>query len=72
MTRLTMLATFLVLNTMPLFAQGQQPNVAKLKADAQKVVTIISSDTAKFHTYWCPPEADVALISQTGRAVHTR
>jgi hypothetical protein len=29
---------------MPLCAQAQQPDAAKLKADAQKVVSIISGD----------------------------
>jgi hypothetical protein len=41
----------LVISTMPLCAQGQQPDPAKLKADAQKVVSIISSDKAKTQTY---------------------
>src|SRR2546430_9942271 len=41
----------LLISTMPLFAQGQQPNVAKLKADAQKVVSVISGDKAKTQTY---------------------
>jgi hypothetical protein len=36
----------LVISTVPLFAQAQQPDAAKLKADAQKVVSIISGDTA--------------------------
>ena len=31
----------LLLSTVPLCAQAQQPNTAKLKADAQKVVSII-------------------------------
>ena len=35
----------------PLFAQAQQPDGAKLKADAQKVVSIISGDKAKAQTY---------------------
>jgi hypothetical protein len=35
----------------PLYAQGEQPNIAKLKADAQKVVSIISGDKAKTQTY---------------------
>ena len=39
------------ISTMPLSAQGQQPDPAKLKADAQKVVSIISSDKAKTQTY---------------------
>jgi len=50
MHRLLILA-ILIISTLPVYAQGQQPNAAKLKADAQKVVTIISSDTAKFHSY---------------------
>jgi hypothetical protein len=50
MDRLLILA-ILIISTLPVYAQGQQPNAAKLKADAQKVVTIISSDTAKFHSY---------------------
>lgn len=35
----------------PLCAQDQQADTAKLKADAQKVVTIISSDKAKTQAY---------------------
>jgi hypothetical protein len=35
----------------PLYAQGQQPDTAKLKTDAQKVVTVISSDKAKTQTF---------------------
>jgi hypothetical protein len=41
----------LIISTMPLAAQGQQPDPAKLKADAQKVVSIISSDQAKSQIY---------------------
>jgi hypothetical protein len=40
-----------VISTAPLFAQTQQPDMAKLKADAQKVVSIISGDKAKLQTY---------------------
>jgi hypothetical protein len=36
---------FLLLST--LHAQSQQPNMAKLKTDAQKVVNVIGSDGAK-------------------------
>jgi hypothetical protein len=46
MNRLLIVA-ILVISTVPLFAQGQQPNTAKLKADAQKVVSMISSDKSK-------------------------
>ena len=35
----------------PLYAQDQQPTAAKLKADAQKVVSIIKSDKAKTQVY---------------------
>lgn len=35
----------------PLHAKGQQPDAAKLKADAQKVISIISHDRAKTQTY---------------------
>ena len=46
-----LIVAILIISTLPLYAQGQAPNAAKLKSDAQKVVTIISSDTAKFHSY---------------------
>ena len=35
----------------PLYAQGQQPDAAKLKVDAQTVVSIISGDKAKTQAY---------------------
>ena len=35
----------------PAYAQGQQPDAAKLKADAQKVVSLISGDKAKTQAY---------------------
>jgi hypothetical protein len=41
----------LMISTAPLFAQGAQPDAAKLKADAQKVVSIIKEDKAKAQTY---------------------
>jgi hypothetical protein len=41
----------ILISTMPLSAQGQQPDPVKLKADAQKVVSIISSDKAKAQAY---------------------
>ena len=40
----------LIISTAPLFAQAQ-PDPAKLKADAQKVVSIISGDKAKAQAY---------------------
>jgi hypothetical protein len=43
------LLTFAILaiSTVPLYAQGQQLDAAKLKADARKVVDIIGADKAK-------------------------
>jgi hypothetical protein len=41
----------LAISTAQLCAQSQQPDPAKLKADAQKVVSIISSDKAKTQSY---------------------
>ena len=43
--------SILLISTAPLYAQRQQQNVAKLKADAQKVVSIISGDEVKTQTY---------------------
>jgi hypothetical protein len=67
MNRLLIVA-ILVISTVPLYAQGQQPNVAKLKADAQKVVSIISGDKAKTQTY-----CQIAnLGEQMDQAVHEK
>ena len=38
----------LIISPLPLHAQGQQPDIAKLKADPQRVVSIISGDKAKY------------------------
>ena len=46
-----LIVAILVFSTGPLYAQRQQQNVAKLKADAQKVVSIISGDEAKTQSY---------------------
>ena len=50
MNRLLIVAIVLI-STAPLYAQGQQPDIAKLKADAQKVVAMISSDKTKTETF---------------------
>ena len=77
MTRLTMLATFLVLNTMPLFAQGQQPNVAKLKADVGSIrrectdhLLVFNADhlrriLAKYASYYNEVRTHVSLGKDT-------
>jgi hypothetical protein len=41
----------LAISTSPLYAQRQQQNVAKLKADARSLVGIIGSDKNKIQTY---------------------
>jgi hypothetical protein len=58
----------LIISTMPLCAQAQQPDAAKLKADAQKVVSIISGDKAKTQTY-----CDIANVGeQMNQAVQAK
>jgi hypothetical protein len=46
-----LIVSILLISAVPEYAQSQQPNMAKLKADAQKVVSIISGDKAKTQTY---------------------
>jgi hypothetical protein len=50
MNRLLIVAT-LVIYSVPLYAHGQEPNAATLKAEAQKVVSLISGDKLKTQTY---------------------
>ena len=50
MNRLLIVGVLLLL-TVPLYAEAQQPNTAKLKADAQKVVSDIRGDKAKTQAY---------------------
>jgi hypothetical protein len=45
-----LIIVILIISTAPLFAQAQ-PDPAKLKADAQKVVSIIRGDKAKTQAY---------------------
>jgi hypothetical protein len=63
-----LIVAILVISTVPLCAQGQQPNVAKLKEDAQKVVSITTGDKAKIQTY-----CQIAnLGEQMDEAVHEK
>lgn len=43
--------TIFVLSVMPAYAQGQPPNAAKLKTEAENVVKIISGDKLKIEIY---------------------
>jgi len=45
-----MIVGILIISTAPLYAQAK-PDPAKLKADAQKVISLISSDKAKTQTF---------------------
>src|SRR5271157_3236880 len=46
-----LIVAILVISTAPLYAQRQQQNVAKLKADTRNLVGIIGSDKTKTQTY---------------------
>jgi flagellar motility protein MotE (MotC chaperone) len=46
-----LIVAILVISTAPVYAQRQQQNVAKLKADARNLVGIIGSDKNKTQTY---------------------
>ena len=48
----------LIFSTEPLYAQRQEQNVAKLKADARNLVGIIGSDKTKTQTYWPNPRSE--------------
>ena len=50
LSRLLIVASLLI-STAPLYAQRQQQDVAKLKADARNAVVIIGGDKAKTQTY---------------------
>jgi hypothetical protein len=50
MNKLLILA-ILIIGILPVYAQDQQPDAAKLKVDAQKVVSSISGDKAKTQAY---------------------
>ncbi len=67
----TLFVAILVVVTMAVYAQAQQPNAAKLKADAQNVVKIISAE-AKTQTYCqmmdLSDQADQATEEESSRA----
>jgi hypothetical protein len=46
-----LIAAILIICTVPLYAHAQQPDMAKLKTDAQKVVSSISHDKVKSQIY---------------------
>ena len=46
-----LILAILIIGILPVYAQDQQPDAAKLKVDAQKVVSTISGDKAKTQAY---------------------
>jgi uncharacterized protein HemX len=46
-----LIVAIVLISTAPLYAQHQQQNVAKLKADARNLVGIIGNDKTKTQTY---------------------
>ena len=66
-----LIVAILLTSTAPLYAQRQQQNVAKLKADARSVVGIIGADKDKTQAY-CrivfPGTASWALTENTSSA----
>ncbi len=61
--------------TVPLYASAQQPDTAKLKADAQKIASTIRGDKAKTETY-CQLDSlgdliDVAAQAKDRKMVET-
>jgi uncharacterized protein HemX len=46
-----LIVAIVLISTAPLYAQRQQQNVAKLKADARNLVGIIGNDKTKTQTY---------------------
>jgi hypothetical protein len=59
--------TVLTFSTPPLYAQGAEPDTAKLKADAQKVVSIISRDKAKSQIYCQIADLDDQIDQENDR-----
>ncbi len=46
-----LIVAILIITTAPMLAQAQKPSSAKVKADAQNVVKVISGDKAKIEAY---------------------
>ena len=57
-----LIVAILLISTRPLYAQRQQQDVAKLKADARNLVGIIGSDKTKIQTYCQIDDLRIQLI----------
>ena len=63
-----LIVAVLAISTAPLFAQGAQPDAAKLKADARNIVGIIGGDKAKTQAY-----CQIAIVGeQMSQAVQAK
>ena len=71
MNRLLIVGT-LIISTAPLLARGQQPNVAKLKADARNVVGVVGADKAKNQTYCKMMDLSWQMNEALGRKVRKK
>jgi hypothetical protein len=61
-----LIVAILIISTAPLFAQRQQQDVAKLKADARNLVGVIGSDKTKTQTYCQIRDLSEQLIQAVG------
>jgi hypothetical protein len=62
----------LLVSTLPLYAQAQQPDVAKLKADAQKVVSIIKGDKTKTQAHCAIADLGQQMVKAVWRRMRRR
>ena len=61
-----LIVAILAISTAPLYAQRQQQNVAKLKADARNLVGIIGGDKTKTQTYCQIQDLSEQLVQAVG------
>jgi ferritin-like protein len=61
-----LIVAILIISTAPLFAQRQQQDVAKLKADARNLVGVIGSDKTRTQTYCQIRDLSEQLIQAVG------
>jgi ABC-type transporter Mla subunit MlaD len=66
-----LLIGILLVSTAALYAQAQQPDMAKLKTDAQKVISTIRGDKAKTQAY-CQLDSISEQIDQATEADDTK
>jgi len=65
-----LIVAILLISTALLYAQNQEPNMAKLKADAQKVVSNISRDKVKMRAYCEITRTYLKIAGECGSAIN--